>query len=157
MPACPSCQWEILKAISPEITLRLKRKNKDCGRCIGRWMGCKEVIITVWHWSMRKHLYTQYYKEISTGMWCMPTSIAPEAVIAAAGTGSLARSTVRHSVSLIIKSLLLPAAEHAHLLSLSAESKDSHICMTRSFARMTGFEGRNFLNKITLNICMLKK
>lgn len=118
MPACPSCQWEILKAISPEIILRLKRKNKDCGRCIGRWMGCKEVIITVWHWSMRKHLYTQYYKEISTGMWCMPTSIAPEAVIAAAGTGSLARSTVRHSVSLIIKSLLLPATEHAHLLSL---------------------------------------
>lgn len=87
----------------------------------------------------------------------MPTSITPEAVIAAPGTGCLARSAMRNSVSLIIKSLLLPAAEQAHLLSFLAEGKDSHICMTRSFGRMTGFEGPNFINKITLNIYMVKK
>lgn len=87
-------------------------------------------------------------------MWCTPTSIAPEAVTVPPGTGCLARSTVRLSVSLIIKSLLLPAAEHAHLVSLLAEGKDSHICMTRSFGRMTE---HNFINKITLKIYMVKK
>lgn len=59
---------------------------------------------------------------------------------------------MRFSVSLIIKSLLLPAAEHAHLVLLSAEGKDSHICMTRNFGRMTGFEGQNFINKITFSV-----
>lgn len=84
----------------------------------------------------------------------MPTSIAPEAVIAASGTGCLARSALRCLVSLIIKSLLLPAAEHC---VPSAEGKGSYSCMTRSFGRMTGFEGQNFISKITLNIYMVKK
>lgn len=48
----------------------------------------------------------------------MPASIAPEAVTAAPGAGCLARSTVICFVSVIIKSLLLSAAEHAHLVSL---------------------------------------
>lgn len=72
-----------------------------------------------------------------------PTSFGPEAVITTAGTACLARSSVRHKVSLIIKNLLLPAAERSHLLSPSAEDKASHIHMTRSFGRMTVFEGQN--------------
>lgn len=78
----------------------------------------------------------------------MPTNVAPEAVITAAGTGCLARSSARRSVSLIIKSLLLPAAELSHLLSPSAEDKESHICMTRSFGRMRGFEGQNVPHRL---------
>lgn len=68
-----------------------------------------------------------------------PTSFGPEAVITTAGTACLARSSVRHKVSLIIKNSLLPAAER----SPSAEDKASHIHMTRSFGRMTVFEGQN--------------
>jgi len=81
--------------------------------------------------------------KLQQGIRSAPASIAPEAVITAAGTGCLARSSARVSVSLISESSLLPAAEHSHLLSPSAEDKESHICMTRSFGRMRGFEGQS--------------
>lgn len=156
MPACPSCQWRILKAFSPEVSLRLKRKNKDSGKCIGRWMGGKEVIITVWHWSMRKHLFMQYYKEIPARFVMHASQHCPR---------SCHCSTW----------YWLPGKEHCEMFGFSnkelvpascwacpscvpsAEGKDSHSCLTRSFGRMTGFEGQNFINKITLNIYVVKK